>query len=68
MAKIMGQLCCDSIPKIEIADGAVYLKCPVCGRRSISIPVVLKDDGKYETVDERSTRTMINLWNNTRKR
>lgn len=64
MAKIMGERCCDSIPEIKIADGSVYLQCPVCGRKSISVPVVLNDDGKYETVCEEVTIRMIGLWNN----
>lgn len=63
MAALNVDRCCGAVPIGEqCGEGTVFLRCPVCGRRSKSIAVHL-DGGEYIIQDFAAAKAAVDSWN-----
>lgn len=63
MADLIVGKCCRAMPVAEKSgDGVIFLRCPVCGRRSKSIAVHL-DGGEYIIQDFAAAKAAVDSWN-----
>ena len=64
MANLIVGKCCRAMPVAEKSgDGEIFLRCPICGRRSRCLSV--HDDGhEYILHDSAGAKAVIDGWNN----
>lgn len=64
MADLIVGKCCRAMPVAEKSgDGVIFLRCPICGRRSMGIPVHY-DGHEYIIQDAAGAKAAIDGWNN----
>lgn len=64
MADLIVGKCCRAMPVAEkCGDGVIFLRCPICGRRSKNISVHY-DGGHYIIQDLAGAKAAVDGWNN----
>ena len=64
MANLIVGKCCRAMPVAEkCGDGVIFLRCPICGRRSRGLSVHY-DGHEYIIQDSAGAKAVIDGWNN----